>query len=452
MSSGQDGADIVVIGAGLAGSEAAWQAAQRGMRVLLYEMRPERTTPAHQTGEFAELVCSNSFGSNAPDRAMGLLKAELRRLGSLNIACADAVALPAGDALAVDREAFSGLVTERLNNHPNIEIRRTEVAAIPADRPTVVATGPLTSPGFADAIRSLAGQDYLYFFDAMAPIVAAEGIDMGIAFRANRYNRSRSNGGAETIAEEQGDYINCPLNREEYFAFVDAVNTAEKISLRQFEQDEESRRYFEGCLPIEVLAARDAMALAYGPMRPVGLTDPRTGRWPFAVVQLRQDNIAGALYNMVGFQTNIKWGDQERVLRMIPGLAEAEFVRFGQMHRNIFINSPALLRPTLQWLDRDDLFFAGQITGTEGYVGSTAGGLLGGGKRGESNVRRHAVDAARDHHDGRTISIHHRCGTESLPAHESEFRPAARTRPAGAKQGRVATQPWRRAPTRRSVR
>ena len=201
---------------------------------------------------------------------------------------------------------------------------------------------------------------------------------MGIAFRANRYNRSRSNEGAETIAEEQGDYINCPMNREEYFAFVDAVNTAEKISLRQFEQDEASRRYFEGCLPIEVLAARDAMALAYGPMRPVGLTDPRTGRWPFAVVQLRQDNIAGALYNMVGFQTNIKWGDQERVLRMIPGLAEAEFVRFGQMHRNIFINSPALLRPTLQWLDRDDLFFAGQITGTEGYVGSTAGGWLAG--------------------------------------------------------------------------
>jgi methylenetetrahydrofolate--tRNA-(uracil-5-)-methyltransferase len=309
---------------------------------------------------------------------LGLLKAELRRLNSINIACADIAALPAGDALAVDREAFSDLVTDRLSSHPNIQIRRAEIASIPPDRPTIIASGPLTSPALAAAIRDLAGQDYLYFFDAMAPIVSADGLDMEIAFRANRYNRSRADQDAESTTEEQGDYINCPMTREEYVGFVEAVIAAEKISLRQFEQDDEAQRYFEGCLPIEVLAGRDLMALAYGPMRPVGLTNPRTGRWPFAVVQLRQDNVASTLYNMVGFQTNMKWGDQERVLKMIPGLGQAEFVRFGQMHRNIFINSPALLRPTLQWRQRDDLFFAGQITGTEGYVGSTAGGWLAG--------------------------------------------------------------------------
>jgi methylenetetrahydrofolate--tRNA-(uracil-5-)-methyltransferase len=278
----------------------------------------------------------------------------------------------------VDRRAFSDLVTGCLGSHPNIEIRRAELTEIPGDCPTVVATGPLTSPALAEAIRDLAGQEHLYFFDAMAPIVVADSIDPGIAFRANRYSRSKTGQDAGDASPDRGDYINCPMDRDEYFAFVEAIQAAEKISLHAFEQDDASRRYFEGCLPIEVLADRDPMALAFGPMRPVGLTDPRTGRRPFAVVQLRQDNVADTLYNLVGFQTNIKWGDQERILRMIPGLAQAEFVRFGQMHRNIFINSPRLLRSSLQWRDRDDLFFAGQLTGTEGYVGSTAGGWLAG--------------------------------------------------------------------------
>jgi methylenetetrahydrofolate--tRNA-(uracil-5-)-methyltransferase len=395
-------AQVVVIGAGLAGSEAAWQAAQAGLRVALYEMRPGRMTPAHQTGDMAELVCSNSLGSALPDRALGLLKDELRRLGSLIIACADRTAVPAGDALAVDREAFSRAVTAAVAAHPNIVVRREEVTTLsPAPAPgeglgvRVVATGPLTAAPLAEAIRQLAGQDQLAFFDAMAPIVSADSIDMSVAWRGNRWSESANQqisksanpqiGAADALVslstclpDSPGDYINCPLSRDEYFAFVEAVNAAEKIPLHEFEADGAARRYFEACLPIEVLAGRDGKALAYGPMTPMGLRDPRTGRRPYAVVQLRQDNIAGTLYNIVGFQTNLKWGEQERILRMIPGLARAEFVRFGQMHRNTFINSPALLRPTLQWRDRDDLFFAGQITGTEGYVGSTASGLLAG--------------------------------------------------------------------------
>jgi methylenetetrahydrofolate--tRNA-(uracil-5-)-methyltransferase len=385
--------EIVVIGAGLAGSEAAWQAAERGASVLLYEMRPGRMTAAHQTSGMAELVCSNSLGSDLPDRALGVLKQELRRLGSLIIRVADQHAVPAGGALAVDRDAFSAGVTAEVEAHPRITVVREEVLDLPQGQPTVVATGPLTSASLAEVIRRMSGDETLYFFDAMAPIVSVETVDMSIAFRQSRYAKSRpseSTTGAQTEAgpdaasgESEGDYTNCPLNKDEYLAFVQAVNDAEKISLREFEQtllkqDDESRRYFEGCLPIEVLAARDPMALAFGPMRPVGLRDPRTGRRPFAAVQLRQDNAAGTLYNLVGFQTNIKWGDQERVLRMIPGLANAEFVRFGQMHRNTFINSPKLLRPTLQWGARDDLLFAGQLTGTEGYVGSSASGLIAG--------------------------------------------------------------------------
>ncbi len=392
---------VVVIGGGLAGSEAAWQAAHLGARVTLYEMRPACMTPAHRTPYLAELVCSNSLGSALPDRALGLLKEELRRLGSLIIACADRTAVPAGDALAVDREAFSRAVTDAIEQHPNIEVRRAEVAALTdvarpaADdaRPTlVVASGPLTSSALAEEIERWARGKLLAFYDAVAPIVTAESIDMTIAWRGNRREerqprigeRANERIGAlvnrrmEEAAEATGDYINCPLTREEYFAFVEAVNAAEKIQLREFEQDEAARRYFEACLPIEVLAARDPKALAFGPMSPIGLRDPRTGRRPYAVVQLRQDNVAGTLYNIVGFQTNLKWGEQERILRMIPGLAHAEFVRFGQMHRNTFICSPALLRPTLQWRDRDDLLFAGQLTGTEGYVGSTASGLVAG--------------------------------------------------------------------------
>ncbi len=389
---------VTIIGAGLAGAEAAWQAAEAGAQVILYEMRPARMTPAHQTDRMAELVCSNSLGSDLPDRALGLLKRELRRLGSLIIRCADAHAVPAGGALAVAREAFSDAVTEAVEQHPRIIVRREEVtdlapllAGLGPGRALIVASGPLTSPALAAEIRRLAGQDHLYFFDAMAPIVAAESVDMTVAWRGNRWGRGEGERGSAgerdthlpatnlpIYQSTDGDYINCPLNKEEYLAFVDAVNAAEKISLHEFEQDAEARRYFEGCLPIEVLAARDPKALAFGPMRPVGLRDPRTGRRPWAVVQLRQDNAAGTLYNLVGFQTNLRWDDQERVLRMIPGLEQAEFVRFGQMHRNTFINSPRLLRPTLQWHDHDAVFFAGQVTGTEGYAGSTAGGLWAG--------------------------------------------------------------------------
>jgi len=358
--------DLVVIGGGLAGSEAAWQAAQQGLSVTLYEMRPLRQTPAHVTDRLAELVCSNSLGSNLVDRAPGLLKEELRRLGSMVLECADATAVPAGGALAVDREAFAQMVTERIADHPRITLRREEVTTIPTDRPTVIATGPLTSSSLAAEIGRLSGTEYLYFYDAMAPIVTAESVNMEIAFRASRYGRG----------EGEGDYLNCPMNRAEYERFVKALLSAETIPLRDFER--EDPRFFEACLPVEVLAARGMEALAFGPLKPVGLTDPRTGKRPYAVVQLRQDNRAATLYNMVGFQTNLKWGEQERVFRLIPGLEQAEFVRFGQMHRNTFINSPRLLHPTMQFRARQDLFFAGQITGTEGYIGSVASGLVAG--------------------------------------------------------------------------
>ncbi len=360
---------LIVIGGGLAGAEAAWQAAQRGIRVILYEMRPHRSTPAHVTDRLAELVCSNSLGSNLLDRALGLLKAEMRRLGSLIIACADETALPAGSALAVGREEFSQLVTERIGQHPRIEIRREEITRLPTDGPVIVATGPLTSDALAEDIARLCGQRYLYFYDAMSPIVTLDSINLEKAFRASRYGRDASQ-------DSGGDYINCPLNDEEYERFVNALLSAETIQRRPFEAEDE--RFFEGCLPLEVLAARGPEALAYGPLSPMGLRDPRTGKRPRAVVQLRQDNLAGTLYNLVGFQTSLTWPEQKRVFRLIPGLEKAEFVRYGQMHRNTFINSPRLLYPTLQFRERPDLFFAGQITGTEGYVGSAAGGLVAG--------------------------------------------------------------------------
>jgi methylenetetrahydrofolate--tRNA-(uracil-5-)-methyltransferase len=358
--------DLVVIGGGLAGSEAAWQAAQRGLKVVLYEMRPQQRTPAHVSDRLAELVCSNSLGSNLVDRAPGLLKEELRRLGSLVLTCADATAVPAGGALAVDRERFAELVTERIISHPCLTLCREEIKSVPEDRPVVIATGPLTSPRLAEEIAALTGSEYLFFYDAMAPIVAAESVDMSVVFRASRYGRG----------EGEGDYLNCPMTRPEYDRFIEELLRAERISLRDFER--EDPRFFEACLPVEVLAGRGHRALAFGPLKPVGLTDPRTGRRPYAVVQLRQDNQAATLYNLVGFQTNLKWGEQERVFRRIPGLERAEFVRFGQMHRNTFINSPALLRPTMQFRRREDLFFAGQITGTEGYIGSTASGFVAG--------------------------------------------------------------------------
>jgi methylenetetrahydrofolate--tRNA-(uracil-5-)-methyltransferase len=356
--------EITVIGAGLAGSEAAWQAAERGVDVALYEMRPGVTTPAHRTPYLAELVCSNSLGSNLPDRAPGLLKEELRRLGSLILACADETAVPAGAALAVGRDAFAGRVTARIEAHPLISLRREHVQHIPPEGGIVLATGPLTSPPLAEDIARLAGQEHLYFYDAMAPIVTQDSIDMSRGFRASRYDRG------------QADYINCPLTREEYENFVEELLRAETIPLRDFER--EDRRFFEACLPVEVLARRGRDALAFGPLKPVGLTDPRTGKRPYAVVQLRQDNLAGTLYNMVGFQTNLKWAEQKRVFSLIPGLERAEFVRYGQMHRNTFINSPALLDATLECRRRRGLFFGGQITGTEGYIGSTCSGYVAG--------------------------------------------------------------------------
>ncbi len=359
---------ITIIGGGLAGTEAAWQIANRGYNVRLYEMRPTRPTAAHITDRLAELVCSNSMGSTLPDRALGILKNEMMQIGSMIIRTAFRHALPAGGALAVGREAFADEVTSLISNHPNIQLLREEITEIPTG-PTIIATGPLTSDALTAQIQQLTGK-YLYFYDAMAPIVTLESIDMTIAFRQSRYDRDSN------LGQDEGDYINCPLNKEEYEAFVNAVVAAPKMELKT--PDKELERYFEGCMPIEVLAGRGMNSLAFGPMRPVGLRDPRTGRRPYAVVQLRQDNVAGTLYNMVGFQTNIRWGAQEEVLRLIPGLQNAEFVRMGQMHRNTFINSPTLLQPTLQFRARPDLFFAGQITGTEGYVGSTMGGLIAG--------------------------------------------------------------------------
>ena len=363
-----------IIGGGLAGSEAAWQAAQRGIQVRLYEMRPKTTTGAHQTDSLAELVCSNSLGSNLPDRAAGLLKNELRRLGSLLLACAEETAIPAGGALAVDRHAFARLVTQSLEAHPNIEILREEVREIP-DAPTIIASGPLTSDALSRAIAALTGEESLYFFDAIAPIITRDSINMEIAFRASRYGRGEN---------EAGDYINCPFTKEEYERFVHALLSAERIPLRSFEEELKrgvkagAHRFFEGCLPIEIIAERGIESLAYGPLRPVGLRDPRTGKRPYAALQLRQETLAADLYNLVGFQTNLKFPEQRRVFRMIPGLERAEFVRYGQMHRNTFLAAPRLLLPTLQFREREDLFFAGQLTGVEGYAGNIATGLLAG--------------------------------------------------------------------------
>ncbi|MFN2114191.1 MAG: methylenetetrahydrofolate--tRNA-(uracil(54)-C(5))-methyltransferase (FADH(2)-oxidizing) TrmFO [Anaerolineae bacterium] len=357
---------LTVVGGGLAGAEAAWQAAQRGVHVTLFEMRPGRQTPAHRTDRLAELVCSNSLGSNLIDRAGGLLKAEMRRMGSLVAAAADAAAVPAGGALAVDRDAFAEHVTSAIERCEQIELVREEVTAVPSG-PAVIATGPLTSDALADDIGRLTGEDNLYFYDALAPIVAADSIDMSVAFRQSRYDRGATDG---------GDYINCPFDEAQFQAFVDALLSAERIELRSFEA--EDARFFESCLPIEVLAERGPRALSFGPMRPVGLTDPRTGRRPHAVVQLRQDDAAGTLYNLVGFQTNLRWPEQRRVLSLIPGLEGAEFVRLGQMHRNTYVNAPRLLESTLALRQRRDLFLAGQLTGIEGYAGNAASGLLSG--------------------------------------------------------------------------
>ena len=357
---------LTIIGGGLAGTEAAFQAAELGVRVRLYEMRPQQSTPAHETNQLAELVCSNSLGSVLPHKAPGLLKAELRGLGSVILDCATETAVPAGSSLAVDRDSFAAMVTEKIENHPYIEVMREEVTAVP-DTPTIIASGPLTSNALTDSISQLTGQTHLYFYDAVSPIVNYETIDMSTAFRQSRYDKGE---------QVEGDYINCPMNEEEYGRFTQALLSAETITLKKFEQ--EDPHFFEGCMPVEIMAQRGDKALAFGPMRPVGLIDPRSGKRPFAVVQLRQDNVAGSLYNIVGFQTNLKWGEQRRVLRMIPGLEKAEFLRYGMMHRNTYINAPQLLHPTMQYRNRSDLFFAGQITGVEGYMGNAATGLMAG--------------------------------------------------------------------------
>lgn len=358
------GRRVLVVGAGLAGSEAAWQAALAGAEVTLYEMRPTHETPAHKTGDFAELVCSNSLRAAGLENAVGVLKEEMRRLGSLVMEAADAARIPAGGALAVDRENFSRIITQRLSSHPRIAVVRRQLEAVPqeTDAVTVVASGPLTAGALAADIARLTGQEYCYFYDAAAPIVTRESLDMTKIFAASRYDKG------------EADYLNCPLDQAEYEAFWQALTTAEKAPLQAFEQE----KFFEGCMPLEVMASRGQDTLLFGPLKPVGLTDPRTGQRPHAVVQLRQDNAAGTLYNLVGFQTHLKWPEQRRVFGMIPGLERAEFVRYGVMHRNTFINSPVLLTPTLNLRTAPQIFFAGQMIGVEGYVESAAAGLVAG--------------------------------------------------------------------------
>jgi len=367
-------ADLIVIGGGLAGCEAAWQAAQIGLKVALYEMRPHTQTPAHTTGWLAEIVCSNSFGSNQRNKPAGLLKSELRRLNSFILSCADEASLPAGGALAVDREQFSKLVTERLGNTAGVTIVRQELTTIP-QTPCIIASGPLTSPCLSDSIVDLLGTEFLFFYDALAPIVEFDSIDLNRAFWASRYE----NNGAAV-----GDYLNCPFTEEEYKRFVNELVTAKKVELKSFEitpapeATGKMKRYFEACLPVEILASRNIQALSYGPLRPVGIKNPRDGRHPYAVLQLRQDNLAKTLFNMVGFQTNLTYSEQDRVFRLIPGLENVVFARYGQMHRNTYIQSPNCLLPTMQYKHRSTLFFAGQITGVEGYIGNIASGLVAG--------------------------------------------------------------------------
>ncbi|HYN09127.1 MAG TPA: methylenetetrahydrofolate--tRNA-(uracil(54)-C(5))-methyltransferase (FADH(2)-oxidizing) TrmFO [Vicinamibacterales bacterium] len=389
---------IHIIGGGLAGSEAAWQAASMGVPATIYEMRPVRRTAVHQTDQLAELVCSNSFRGDKLDNAVGLLKEEMRRLGSLVMQVADRVRVPAGAALAVDRAQFAEGVTEALTRHPLIRVERREIGRMPASAemsPLIVATGPLTSEGLSAEIAAFVGGEHLAFFDAISPIVLAETIDLSKVFRQSRWDRSlrsRTDSLAQsptagTGLEErplsplcgdpispEGDYLNCPFTKDEYARFHDAIVNAEKAAVHDFDRT----KFFEGCLPIEVMAHRGVDTLRFGPMKPAGLTDPQTGRWPYAVVQLRQDTLAGDHYSLVGFQTQLKWGEQARVLRMIPGLEQAEFVRFGMIHRNTYINAPTVLAETWQTRQRPDLFVAGQVSGVEGYVESAASGLIAG--------------------------------------------------------------------------
>ncbi|HUV04837.1 MAG TPA: methylenetetrahydrofolate--tRNA-(uracil(54)-C(5))-methyltransferase (FADH(2)-oxidizing) TrmFO [Armatimonadota bacterium] len=353
---------ITIIGGGLAGAEAAWHAARAGASVLLYEMRPAKTTPIHRTDLLGELVCSNSLKSNFLTSASGLLKEEMRLLGSVVVACADENRVPAGEALAVDRERFAECVTARVTGLSNVTLIREEAREIPKDGVAIIASGPLTSDALAGSIGDLTGLEYLYFYDAVAPTITADSIDYDKVFRASRYGKG------------EPAYLNCPLDEDEYNALWNALVSAERVPLAEFEE----ARFFEGCLPVEELASRGRETLAFGPMKPVGLVDARTGRRPYAVVQLRQENVEGTLWGMVGFQTRLRWGEQERVFRMIPGLEHAEFARFGVMHRNTYIESPKLLLPTMQMREHPSIFFAGQITGVEGYVESAAMGIVAG--------------------------------------------------------------------------
>ncbi|MBQ5153570.1 FADH(2)-oxidizing methylenetetrahydrofolate--tRNA-(uracil(54)-C(5))-methyltransferase TrmFO [Macrococcoides caseolyticum] len=352
---------VNIIGAGLAGSEAAYQLAKRGIKVKLYEMRPVKQTPAHHTDKFAELVCSNSLRGNALTNAVGVLKEEMRRLDSLIIKAADNASVPAGGALAVDRHEFSGYVTDTLKQHANIEVINEEIMEIPGG-PTIIATGPLTTESLSKQIQALTGQDHLYFYDAAAPIIEKDSIDMDKVYLKSRYDKG------------EAAYLNCPMTEEEFNTFYDALLEAEVVPLKEFEKE----IYFEGCMPFEEMAKRGRKTLLFGPMKPVGLEDPKTGKRPYAVVQLRQDDAAGTLYNIVGFQTHLKWGAQKEILKLIPGLENVEVVRYGVMHRNTFINSPTNLQQTYQFKGNDSLFLAGQMTGVEGYVESAASGLVAG--------------------------------------------------------------------------
>jgi len=353
---------VTIIGGGLAGAEAAWQCARQGVAVRLYEMRPGKMTPAHKTGLLAELVCSNSLKGEGLSNGTGILKEELRRLGSLIMRAADNHRVPAGSALAVDRDLFAQEITDAIEGEAGIELVQEEVTQIPAEGPVIIASGPLTSEALARNLFAFTGQEYMFFYDAIAPIVDAESINREIVFAASRYGKG------------EADYLNCPMDREQYDAFHEALMGAEKT----LHADYDPRELFEGCLPVEIIAARGKDALRFGPMKPVGLDDPRTGKRPYAVVQLRPENNELTMYNLVGFQTSLKYGEQQRVFSMIPGLEEAEFLRYGAVHRNTFINAPTLLKPTFQSRQRDDLLFGGQITGVEGYVPSTAAGWLAG--------------------------------------------------------------------------
>ena len=369
---------IHIIGGGLAGSEAAWQAAELGLDVTIHEMRPVRPTAVHKTDSLAELVCSNSFRADKIDNAVGLIKEEMRRLGSIVMKSADKARVPAGAALAVDRQLFSQAVTEAVQHHPRIHISREEVLAVPGSEwsPVIIATGPLTSDALSQSIQQMVGEEHLSFYDAISPIVLAESIDMSKVFRASRWGRNvwTAAPGEALEQSDEGDYLNCPMSKAEYDAFYAALIAAESATVHDFDK----AKFFEGCLPIEVMAHRGEGTLRFGPMKPVGLKDPRTGKLPYAVVQLRQDTLAGDHYSLVGFQTQIKWGDQARVLRMIPGLENAEFVRYGMVHRNTYICGPKVLLPTWQTRHRPDLLFAGQVSGVEGYVESAASGLIAG--------------------------------------------------------------------------